>query len=91
MNELFPGLETFLAYIDDLLIITNESFENHLLEVDTVLTRLQKVGLKVNINKSFFARHELEYLGYWITREGIKPLTKKVEAIQNIAPPTTKK
>ena len=66
-NELFPDLETVLAYIDDLLIITNESFENHLLEVDKVLKCLQRVGLKVNINKYFFARHELEYLGYWIT------------------------
>ena len=61
MNELFPDLETVLAYIDDLLIITDESFENHLLEVDKVLKRLRNVGLKVNINKSFFAQHELEY------------------------------
>ena len=47
--------------------------------------------MKVNINKSFFDRHELEYLGYWITRDGIKPLTKKVQAIMNIAAPITKK
>ena len=67
MNKLFPDLETVLAYIDDLLIITDKSFENNLLEIEKVLKRLQKVGLKVNINKSFFARHELEYLGYCIT------------------------
>jgi hypothetical protein len=34
---------------------------------------------------------EIEYLGYWITRNGIQPVHKKVEAIQCIAPPTTKK
>ena len=34
---------------------------------------------------------EIEYLGYWITRNGIQPVHKKVEAIQRIAPPTTKK
>jgi hypothetical protein len=34
---------------------------------------------------------EIEYLGYWITRNGIQAVDKKVEAIQHIAPPTTKK
>ena len=47
--------------------------------------------LKVKINKSFFARHEVEYLGYLIIRDFIKPLTKKVQEIVNIAAPTTKK
>jgi hypothetical protein len=49
------------------------------------------VGLKVNANKSHFAVSEIEYLGYWITRNGIQPLPKKVEAIQCIAPLTTRK
>jgi hypothetical protein len=37
--------------------------------------------LKINASKSFFARSQLEYLGYWI------PLNEKVEAINNLAPP----
>ena len=41
--------------------------------------------------KSFFGRPELEYLGYWVTREGVQPVPKKVEAIHNIAPPKNKK
>jgi hypothetical protein len=40
---------------------------------------------------SHFAVSEIEYLGYWITRNGIQPVPKKVEAIQRIAPPTTRK
>ena len=53
--------------------------------------RLQQAGLKVNAKKSFFAQSELEYLGYWITRSGIHPLTDKVKAIMNIAEPTNRK
>jgi hypothetical protein len=53
-----------------------------------VLSRLNECGLKINATKSFFARNELEYLGYWITRDGVMPLNKKVEAINNLAPPT---
>jgi hypothetical protein len=55
-----------------------------------VLIKLINAGLKVNANKSFFVREGLEYLGYWISRNGIQPLTANVEAIQRIAPPKIK-
>ena len=91
MSDLMQDLEYVRAYIDDLLIITSKSYEDHLQKVRAVLARLRKAGLKVNLKKSFFAKGELEYLGYWKTRQGIKPLDKKVEAIKKIAPPKTRK
>jgi len=91
MGELFAGLEFARAYIDDLLVISTSTLADHLDKLDQVLKRLQDAGLKVNASKSFFAREELEYLGYWITQEGIKPLSKKVEAINNLAVPKTQK
>ncbi len=91
MGELFADLEFARAYIDDLLVISSGTFEDHLDKLEQVLKRLQEAGLKVNASKSFFAREELEYLGYWITQEGIKPLSKKVEAINNLAAPKTQK
>ena len=91
MSELFFDLEFVRCYIDDLLVITKGSFEHHLNELQTVLTRLRAAGLKVNATKSFFARSELEYLGYWISRSGISPVPKKIKAIQALKPPTTKK
>ena len=90
MSSLFADLQFVRAYIDDLLIITKGTFKDHLEQVRTVLQRLKGAGLKVNAKKSFFAREELEYLGYWITQKGIQPVPQKVEAIHNIAPPTTK-
>ena len=60
MNELFIDLEYVCTYIDDLLVITKRSFENHLKDVHKVLCRVNKAGLKVNITKSFFAQTELE-------------------------------
>ena len=59
--------------------------------LDIVFRHLKDAGLKVNAKKSFFGKDELEYLGYWITHSGIQPVTKKVEAIKNIAPPKTKR
>jgi len=90
MSELMDGLEYVRAYIDDLLIISKGTYEDHLADVNTVLQRLKDAGLKVNANKSTFAQAELEYLGYWITRDGIQPQPKKVQAMLNIAPPKNK-
>jgi hypothetical protein len=55
------------------------------------MNRLSQAGLKVNANKSFFRRMELGYLGVLITREGIEPIPKKVEAIQNSSEPQNKR
>ena len=43
--------------------------------------------MKVNAAKSTFRVHKCEYLGYVLTREGIKPQRKKIEAILTIDPP----
>jgi RNase H-like domain found in reverse transcriptase/Reverse transcriptase (RNA-dependent DNA polymerase)/Integrase zinc binding domain/Retroviral aspartyl protease len=91
MNTLTGDLEYVRAYIDDLLILTKGTFTDHLVKLATVLSRLRKAGLKVNAKKSFFAREELEYLGYWITRHGIQPCSSKVLAIQQITEPKNKK
>ena len=90
MNKLFNGLEFVWTYIDDLLILSNKSFEDHINKLDKVLSKLNQKGFKVNAKKSFFARNEIEYLGFTITRQGIMHLPDKVEAINNIAVPTTK-
>jgi Reverse transcriptase (RNA-dependent DNA polymerase) len=81
MSELMEGLKFVRTYIDDLLVITNGSFEDHLTKLDRVLERVEAAGLKINAGKSFFCQAELEYLGYWITREGILPVPKKVQAM----------
>ena len=91
MSDLMARLEFVRAYIDDILITTIKDWQDHLNKLDEVLTRLEAVGLKVNVKKSFFGRDATEYLGFWITRTGISPLPKKVEAIANIAPPTNKR
>lgn len=91
MSGLMEGLEFIRTYLDDLLIITNGSYEDHLSKVDQVFQRLSEAGLRVNITKCSFASQELEYLGYLLTRDGIKPIAKKVEAILRLKAPKTVK
>jgi hypothetical protein len=46
-----------------------------------VFIRLRIAGLNINVTKSVFCAQETEYLGYILTRGGIKPQPKKVQAI----------
>jgi hypothetical protein len=59
--------------------------------METVLSRLRDAGLKVNAAKSLFCAHEIEYHGYILTREGIKPKSRKVQAILTLNLPNNVK
>ena len=82
VSELFVGIYTVRVYIDDLLHVTKGSWTEHLSILEEMFTRLQKAGFKVNARKSCFGAHKFDYLGYHVTREGVMPIPKKVEAIQ---------
>jgi hypothetical protein len=56
--------------------------------LDLVLSHLYEYNLQINHKKSKFCGHEADYLGFHLTRDGILPQQKKVQAIYNIAPPT---
>jgi hypothetical protein len=88
MSELMEGLEFARAYIDLLFIVLTGDFRNHLKYHGKVLSQFNASSLKTNASKSFFARTQLECLGYWITRDGVKSLNKKFKAINSLAPPT---
>ena len=88
MNVLLNGLKYVKAYIDDLLIISNGNFEDHVNKIKIVLKNLKAAGFIINADKLFFARDSLEYLGFQITRQDIIPLSDKVQAIKNKAVPT---
>jgi hypothetical protein len=88
MLELMESLEYVRAYLDDLLCISKLSLEGHLEKLQEVLRQLRDPGLKVNAAKSTFCALEIEYLGYVLTRDSIKPQSNKVQAILAIELPT---
>ena len=91
MSNLMQDLEYVRTYLDDLLVISNGSFEEHLHQLGKVLQRLRRAGLKINAEKSSFFAPEIEYLGYLLTKDGIKPVQKKIQAVLDLQPPTTLK
>ena len=91
MSDLMAPLEFVRTYLDDVLTITNSTFSDHLEKLEQVLKKLDEAGLRVNVSKSHFCTSELEYLGYVLTRDGIKPQNQKVSAILALQPPTSVK
>jgi hypothetical protein len=87
MSELMESLEYARAYLDDLLCISRSSLEDHLEILDEVLRQLHDAGLKVNADELTFCTLEIEFLGYILTRDAIKPQSNKVQEILMIPPP----
>jgi hypothetical protein len=77
MVQLFGDLNFVKCYLDDILIFTNGTFEDHMHKVLLVLQRLANKGLQINANKSFWAVKEVDYLGFRLTPEGVRPQPKK--------------
>jgi hypothetical protein len=79
-----------LVYLDD-TIIYSKSFDEHLEHVAEVLERIEKAGLKLRPEKCVFGAESVNYLGYVISRDGIKPDGDKIKVINEMKFPRTAK
>ena len=87
METLLHGIPHCSVYLDDILI-TGNSEQEHLRNLDAVLERLEEAGMRLKKNKCKFMIPEVEYLGHKISRKGLQPTEDKVRAIANAPPPT---
>ena len=87
MNDLFHGFEFIRAFIDYILILTKGYGKDYIQKLELTLNKLKEKGLKYNIEKYLFRKPEMEYLVFWVTHNGAKPINRKIEAITNMAPP----
>jgi predicted aspartyl protease len=78
------------AYIDDVLIYTDGTLDDHREKVKLVLSKLSKAGLQLDVDKCEFEQKQVKYLGYIVdVEQGIAVDPEKVEAIRNWQPPTS--
>jgi hypothetical protein len=87
VDELLGDIEVVKTYIDDILVINKGSFDDHLEQLDVCFDRIKKAGLKVKADKCSFGLSQISYLGYIISREGIKPDPKKIQGIMDMQKP----
>ena len=87
LENVLEGIPKTSNYLDDILVAGN-SEEEHLENLDRVLSRLEEAGLRLNRSKCSFLQTSVSYLGYVIDREGIHPDPTKVTAV--LGAPTPK-
>ncbi len=81
------------AYIDDIVIYSSSSREDHLQKIRTVLRKLWDGGLFLDPGKSEFARKKIKYLGFIVHTDGkgIEANLEKIEAIRDWKVPMSQK
>jgi hypothetical protein len=85
IESLLTGLDYVLAYIDDILIYS-ETIHQHLKDITEVLSRLRMAGLMLKPSKCFFVRPEVKYLGFILSKDGLRPDPNKVKVVVKVSP-----
>ena len=91
LDIVLSGLESFaVAFLDDICIFS-QSFEDHLKHLESVFKALEKARLTANPTKVNLGMKELRFLGYMVGGGKKKVDMEKVELLDKIKIPTSKK
>ncbi|KAK1911147.1 hypothetical protein P3342_011749 [Pyrenophora teres f. teres] len=71
-----------LAYLDDILVYSKGTLEEHIELVKKVLRKLKNRKLYLQPEKCEFHTQETEFLGFIISTEGVKMNPKKIQTVQ---------
>lgn len=78
---------SIFAYMDELLIPT-KSIDEGFDKLELVLKLIRDYGLTLKLSKCTFFSTTIEYLGYEVSSDGIKPSQRKTLAIEKFPVPT---
>lgn len=91
-NALREYLDVFVtAYLDDVLVYSKGTLEEHIEHVKKVLAKLKEYDLLVQPEKCEFHVTRTEFLGFIVSREGIEMDPSKTKAVQEWPVPTNVK
>jgi hypothetical protein len=90
MDFVMTGVKGIITYIDDILVHSRDH-EQHLKSLKEVLWRLQKYGLKLNVDKTIIGARTVRYLGYTLSGQGVTLSKDKLADIKDFPMPTSPK
>ena len=84
-------LDVFVVvFIDDILVYSR-NIEEHAEHLRLIFERLRKHQLFSKASKCTLHVNEVEFLGQWITPEGVAPIAEKLRAVHDWEPPNNVK
>ena len=90
MDNILRDTTNFVVwYIDDICVFS-KTWNDHLLHLETVLTKLQDAQLTLQLTKCVFAAPSCDFLGHHVAEEVISPQKAKTASIENFKQPKTK-
>ncbi|CAG9785319.1 unnamed protein product [Diatraea saccharalis] len=75
-----------IVYMDDVLIPARD-FDEGIRRLEEVLGLLKRGGLTLRLNKCNFFMETIDFLGYEVSAEGIRPGCRKIEAVTKFPKP----
>ena len=80
LNVSLEGLENVVIHYDNIVVFGNTK-EEHDKNLQKVLSRLHKHGWTLNEEKCEFGKEKIELLGHIVSKDGVAPNPKKINAI----------
>ncbi|CAK1591368.1 unnamed protein product [Parnassius mnemosyne] len=87
-SVVLKDLDFLFIYLDD-VIIASDYAVSHREHLDKVFQRFNEYGVTINVSKCDLGKEKLEFLGYEVSSEGVRPLDRKVQAIVSYPRPET--
>lgn len=86
--ENFIKTGNVIVYMDDILV-ASKYLKDHLKTLRDVFTTLVQNKLELSLDKCFFLCTEIEYFGYHVSKDGMKPTNSGILAIKEFPEPKT--
>ncbi|GBG64149.1 hypothetical protein CBR_g40848 [Chara braunii] len=92
MNDIFRDIleQYVLVYLDDILVYSR-TLEEHLRHLRDVLDCLRRHGFYAKLSKCRFAQHKVNFLGHYVSDQGLYMDDAKITAIAEWPAPTSAK
>ena len=87
MDFLLKDIPFTNCYIDDILIASKRSLNEHKAILSKILNILNNKNMEVKWEKCAFFQKEIEWLGFKISKSGVKPLVGKSDSIKSLPNP----
>ena len=82
--------KTVLAFLDDILVSGN-SFEDHLLNLEEALARFRQYGLKLKPKKCLFFQKQVEFLGRNVSQNSLSMSEVDIKTVMDWPTPSCSK